>query len=68
MIALVDRVQRPLCLTLRKSREITRFTGHMGAKKMDFHSNSAGPTLLIRFVLHILTEIRVVAGAVRNAG
>jgi hypothetical protein len=40
----------------------------MGEKKMDFHSNSADPTRLISFVLHILTKIRVVAGAVRNAG
>ena len=30
MIALDDQVQEPLCLTLRKSPEITRFTGHMG--------------------------------------
>jgi hypothetical protein len=40
----------------------------MGTKKKNFHSNSAGPTLLIRFALRILTKTQVVAGAVRNPG
>jgi hypothetical protein len=40
----------------------------MGIKKTYFHSNSAGTNLLISFVLHILTKIRVVAAAARNAG
>ena len=42
IIALIDQVQGPHCLALRKSTEITRFTGHMGTKKRT--SNRTQPT------------------------
>jgi hypothetical protein len=67
MIALDDQVQGALS-DPQKVPGNHLLLGQHRHKKRTFLPNSAGSKTLIRVACHILTKIRVVAAAVRNAG